>query len=171
MPDSQNEKLSLLIDDELDARQSLELLESLENDENLQRRLHRYQLISQTIKSEPVSVAGSDFVQRVHQQLQKEPVYFLPQYRKNADLARKAAWALAASVLLATVWFANQRDLSMLPLASVGVIAQTGLGQPGDAGLDHARFKAYLQAHDNALYANTAPIVQPYARVVGYRQQ
>lgn len=168
MQEQLNEKLSQLIDDELDSQQALSLLQTLQNDGLLKDKLRRYQIASQVMKTGEYSHVTSDFVDKIHEQIRQEPTYFLPQ-KKSAVNWQKAALAIAASVALAVVWVSSKVDKQMHnPLGSVEMMAQ---GKDVSAEEMHARFKDYLEAHDNAMYVNSVQAGQPYARVVGYRQE
>jgi sigma-E factor negative regulatory protein RseA len=83
MQAQQNEKLSLLVDDELDAVQELSLLKTVKQDLELQAKLRRYALISQAMKTEQCSVASPDFAAKIHQQLKQEPIYFFTTQEKR----------------------------------------------------------------------------------------
>lgn len=163
-----HEKLSLLVDDQLDSALAASLLKTVRRDAELQAKLRRYALISQALKSEQCSVASVDFVDSIHQQLKQQPVYFLP--RKNdSGIMKKAGLAVAASVLLATVWLSSSHQFheSMSPPADMNTIAK----RSAEAEQMNAHFKEYLQAHDNVWYVNNNVAVQSYARVAGYQQK
>ncbi|MDT4291251.1 sigma-E factor negative regulatory protein [Methylomonas sp. MO1] len=168
MQEQLNEKLSQLIDDELDSQQALSLLKTLQNDGLLKDKLRRYQIASQVMRSGEYSHVTSDFVDKIHEHIRQEPTYFLPR-KKSAVNWQKAALAIAASVALAVVWVSTKVDKQMHnPFGAVEMVAQ---GKEASAEEMHARFKDYLEAHDNAMYVNSVQAGQPYARVVGYRQE
>ncbi|ATG90326.1 sigma-E factor negative regulatory protein [Methylomonas koyamae] len=168
MQEQINQKLSQFIDDELDAAQSLELLAAIREDDALQEKLRRYQIASQILKSNEYSAVNRDFADKIHQQLRQEPIYFMPRPKTNPVNWQKAGLAVAASIVLAVVWLASKVEPRQSnPFNSVGVVAHSGTS----ADYMHARFKDYLQAHDNTLYVNTVQAAQPYARVVGYPQE
>ncbi len=166
MQEQLNQKLSQFIDDELDSHQALSLLQSVQNDELLKEKLRRYQIVSQVLKSSEYSPLGTDFSDKIHQQIRQEPTYFMPQKKKPAIRWQKAALAIAASIAIAAVWVSSKVDHQKF--GSVETVAQST--QPTGAA-NNARFKEYLQAHDNALYVNSMQTAQPYARVVGYQQE
>ena len=167
MQEQINEKLSQFIDDELDSRQALSLLESVLGDEVLKEKLRRYQIASQLMKSNEYSPVSSGFADRIHQRLRQEPIYFIPRKKATGHWS-KAALAIAASIALAVVWVSSKVDQqNNSPFASVETVASNTV----QAGAMNARFKEYLQAHDNALYVNNMQVAQPDARVVGYQQE
>lgn len=91
MQEQLNEKLSLLLDDQLDGAQALSLLKATRADPALQAKLRRYSLISQALKSEQCAVARADLVGNIHRQLETEPAYFLPR-KKAVILSKKPVW-------------------------------------------------------------------------------
>lgn len=167
MQEQLNEKLSLLVDDELDNTQAYALLKALQHETELQAKLRRYALISQALKSEQCSLASPDFADKIHQKLKQEPIYFLPR-KKTHDNFKKSALAVAASAVLAVVWFsANQLQHPVQPYADVNAIAQRSV----QAEQMNARFKEYLQAHDNVWYVNDNVGNSSYARLASYQQK
>jgi len=167
MQAQQKEKLSLLVDDELDAVQELSLLKTVKQDLKLQAKLRRYALISQAMKTEQCSVASPDFAAKIHQQLKQEPIYFLPR-KKNDKAFHKAALAVAASVVLAVVWVsASKWQKQNYPFESVNQIAQRSV----QADQMNAHFKEYLQAHDKVWHVNNNTGVQSYARLASYQKK
>lgn len=164
MQEQQNEKLSLLLDDELDSTQAAALLKTVRTDADLQAKLQRYALISQALKNEQCSIASLDFVDKIHQQLEKEPIYFLPR-KRHADHLRKAGFAVAASLVLAVLWLSANRLYK--PYDGLNSMAQHSV----EAEQMNARFKEYLQAHDNVWYVSNNVGVQPYAHVASFQQK
>lgn len=167
MQEKQFEKLSLLVDDQLDDAPALSLLKSVQRDKELQAKLRRYALISQALKSEQTSVASLDFVENVKQQIKQEPIYFLPQ-QKPKDNFKKASLAVAASMVLAVVWVsAGKLQNQVQPYTTVNNVAQQTLQEEEM----NAHFKEYLQAHDNVWYVNNNVGVQSYARLASYQSK
>lgn len=162
-----NEKLSMLIDDELEGRQAREVLDVMRKDQALQDKFKRYHLISQAIKNDSVATAAPDFLAGMQQRLRNEPIYLLPpKAPQKLEWQKTLGLAAAASVaMLAILVFANsekhgpayQRPQSMQ------------LAQNRDP--DNAKFKEYLQAHDNTWYAVNNAGVRQYARLAGYQQK
>jgi sigma-E factor negative regulatory protein RseA len=168
MQEPLNEKISLLIDDELDSEQALSLLRTVQDDDELKAKLQRYQLVSQVLKNEECYILDSEFADKIHRQIREEPIYFIPRKKVRIDW-QKAGLAVAASIALAVVWGVNKVDKQMNPYREPEVaLAVPQQIQPDEM---NDRFNDYLQAHDNAVYVNNAPRVQPYARVVGFQQE
>lgn len=164
----QNEKISLLIDDELNSEQALALLETLQGNAELKGKLQRYQLISQVLKNESCCLPDSQFSDKIHQRIRQEPIHFLPA-RNKSKRWHKIGLAMAASLALAVVWLVNKIDKSSYTYVQPQM-AYALPRQPASASSANTRLVEYLQAHDNAAYTNNAP-AQPFARVVGYQQE
>ncbi|MDZ4153633.1 sigma-E factor negative regulatory protein, partial [Methylicorpusculum sp.] len=91
-----NQKISQLIDNDLDKERALALLKKMKQDPVLQAKLSRYETIGHAIKSDVFLSVDSDFAARVNQAIQKESVYFLPK-RKSLFTPYLRLSALAAS--------------------------------------------------------------------------
>jgi sigma-E factor negative regulatory protein RseA len=164
MQEQQLEKLSLLVDDQLDNSRAVPLLKSVQRDPELQAKLQRYAMISQALKGEQGAVAGLDFADKVKRQLQAEPVYFLPRKKSHDHL--KTSLAVAASMVLAVLGFyAGTKQNQVQPFAEVTTAAE----HQAPADQMNAQFKDYLQAHDNVWYVNNNVGVKSYARLASYQ--
>lgn len=160
-----DEKLSLLIDDQLDSAQSLSLLKSLRDDPTLQAKYQRYAMISQALKGEQCSVASLDFADKIRQQLQEEPVYFLPQKKAVGSVA-KTSLAVAASMMLAVIGFSvGKYQTQFQSYIGASTVAQRSV----QVEPVNAKFQEYLQAHDNTWYVNQNAGVKSYARLASYQ--
>ena len=168
MPEQINEKISLLIDDELDSEQALSLLKKIQDDEELEAGLQRYQLIGQVLKNETCYLLDSDFADKIHGKIRDEPIFFIPAKKAGIDW-RKTGFAMAASIVLAVVWLVNRIDKQEHSYSQQEFAM--AVPQPIQPDAMNARFNDYLQAHDNSVYINNDTRVQPYARVVGYHQE
>ena len=185
MRDDVDNKISQFLDDELDQQQALNLLKSLQRDKALKQKLVRYQLVSQVIKTRQPAQINVCIVDRVRQQIEKEPVQIFqrrPESAVNSFHWRKTTLALAASLAVVAI---------MLP----GIIKDTGPGssstliadsrqappvtveqvaknRPLDANKQNKnqRFKDYLYAHSNRMYTVGASASMPYVQTAGFRQ-
>jgi sigma-E factor negative regulatory protein RseA len=167
MNESLPEKLSLLIDDQLEAPQAFSLLKTAKQDAELQAKLRRYALISQAMKTEQYSVASLDFADKIHQRIKLEPTYLLP-VTKKTNRYNKAALAVAASVVLAVVGLSvSKLQLQNAPQTGAISVAQRST----QAERSNAQFKEYLQAHDNVWYVNNTVGNQSQVRMVSYQHK
>ena len=64
MQEQVNEKISLLIDDELQSNKALYLLQIMRKDEELKQCLQRYQLISQVLKHDSCAILDRNFTKK-----------------------------------------------------------------------------------------------------------
>ncbi len=167
MNESLPEKLSLLIDDQLEPSQAFSVLKAAKQDAELQAKLRRYALISQAMKTEQCSVASLDFADKIHQRIKQEPTYLLP-VQPRTDRHHKAALAIAASVVLAVVGLSvSQWQLQNPPQSGAMTVAQRST----QAERSNAQFKEYLQAHDNVWYVNNTVDAQSQVRMVSYQHK
>lgn len=169
MQQSLNEKLSLLVDEELDSLQAADVLKTLNQNQELQAKYSRYALIGQAMKHEQCSVADSAFAGRVREALSQEPVYLLPRQHKT-NKSKTVGFAVAASLFLAIVGltvFKQSKDVRLSENGQALVQRAKPMEQTEQM---NARFKEYLQAHDNVWYVSNNVGTQPYARLAGYHQ-
>lgn len=163
----QNEKLSMLVDEQLDGKYAEEVLNALRHDRNLQSKFQRYHLISQAIKNDSCLTADRELVSQIQRKLRDEPIYLLPRRaQQKLEWQKTLGLAAAASVaVLAVLVFSNsEKHTQTYPRG------ENNLAQQSRAA-DNAKFKEYLQAHDNTWYVNNNVGVQQYARLAGYRQK
>ena len=162
-----NEKISLLIDGDLESDKALTLLKAVQADDVLKSKLQRYQLMSQVLKNEDCLLLDRKFTDKIHQQIRQEPTYLIPSKTSKINW-QKAGLAVAASVTLAVVCVVNQIDRSSNAYSEpqMALIAP----QPIQADAAFVHFDEYLQAHDNDVYVNNVR-VHPYAHIVGYQQE
>lgn len=165
MQDKLNEKLSLLLDDELDSQQALNLIGKIKTDADLQAKFQRYQLISQAIKKQDAYSLDEGFVDKIQQRLRGEPTYLLP-VKSRISPRQKAFYAIAASLLLVVVWLLSSHQQQASDLYQVAAIEQQNTQVQIDSSLND-----YLQAHDNSVYVSHRNFPQAYTRVVGYQQE
>ncbi len=79
-------KMSLLLDGELSATETLELWSTIEKDPALADQWKRYNQIRSSMNSLPPVMASPDLVNSVHQALASEPTIVAP---KNSTIAKK----------------------------------------------------------------------------------
>lgn len=193
MQDNMNEKISRLIDGDLDHAETLELLKKIQTDESLRLKLWCYQTISQTLKSDVNCHAGSDFSRKVFQDIQQEPPHFLPQISQAKTLPQTPKtqqqhgrmWlAVAASTVAAAVLVAQaiRNEQNTGNIQSITAMASPQLALPASYPSStnskpvnrrplNAQFNEYLQAHNSSVYINGEAEFQPYARVASFGRE
>ncbi len=104
-----NEKISQLIDQELDPGQRNKVFDRICNDDSAKNAWQCYHLIGSVIRAE-VSSTGSDLSRLIEQKLDSEPTVLAPLRINKPDASQsKAVWksagllAIAASLALAAV--------------------------------------------------------------------
>ena len=169
---SLNEQLSALVDDELPGSEHDLLLRRIESDDQLYRRLSRYQLISDALQSHLPERFDPAFCQRVKVLLRSEPT--LSRYSRLASLARPAAGlAVAASVAVVAVMSLQSAQqgtpspaevVASTPPASDYLRVSDEAGNPSvDRKLD-----IYLVNHNEYAVNRGMQGMLPYVRIVGH---
>lgn len=104
MHEHTNEKISQFLDNELNANESMTLMQQMLLDKDLKNRLLRYEAIGQALKTESFIMPRADFLDRIHQELEHEPVYLLPQRKQPLTIKpQHKMLALVASATLIAV--------------------------------------------------------------------
>ena len=101
MPEDLNQKISEFLDDELEHGAALALLQKMQLQSELQDKFNRYEAISHALKTDGFLLTGSDFSTKIRQQIQQEPVYFLPQHKPFKRSHKQIA--VAASIVIVAV--------------------------------------------------------------------
>lgn len=93
-------KLSQFIDNELDHEQSLQLLDKMARDRDLEQTYRRYGAVSQAMKSEVFLSVSDDFVRQVSDRIKSEPSYLIPRNnRKKFQILSLSAVAASLAVV------------------------------------------------------------------------
>jgi sigma-E factor negative regulatory protein RseA len=137
------EKLSALMDGELDEHEFAQLLADIDKDEACATQWHHYHLISDAMKGQ--TMMSADFMDRFSARLEAEPVVITPRaLRRRVPLAspRWVALSMAASVVLvsATAWYVGRE----VPAAGMPTELQLAANQPRAADVE---VNPYLLAH------------------------
>jgi sigma-E factor negative regulatory protein RseA len=185
MAEDLNPKISQFLDNELDHVNALSLLRKIQMQSELQDKLNRYEAISHAIKTDVFLLTQPDLATKIHQQIQKEPHYLLPQQRfqkeplksNHKHIAVAASLALVAVIAGSNVNRTDQHSKA----ASVIQVAQQQLPKQPSNPVVYAnktehyplnkRINDYLQAHNSSVYTNGEANFQPFARVTAYSQK
>ncbi len=180
MTEDFNQKISQFLDNELDHVQALNLLNKIKLQPELQDKLNHYQAISYAMKTDDFLLTKADFLKNIQQQLQKEPIHFLP--TQNSPKWSHKQIALAASIaIVAVVAGHGMINLNMDPrskIASIIQVAQYPQSRKASEPVAYAnkakqyplnkRINDYLQAHNSSVYTNGEANFQPFTRVTAY---
>jgi sigma-E factor negative regulatory protein RseA len=185
-----NEKISRLIDADLNYNETLALLKQVQSDDALKAKMCRYQAISEALKTDQFYQVKSDFSNQIFQALQQEPTYLLPSFKPQQHLPspskysnRNKLFAVAASSVAAAILVGynifndkqingpqNLAKISTYPAQLVATNSKPDKSKPDRQPLN-AQFNDYLQAHNNSVYTNGEANFQPYAKVTSYDQR
>jgi len=170
------DKISALMDGELDDRQAREQLVRLKQDEELAGCWHTFHVIGDALRGEPVLSQG--FNRRLADRLNEEPTVLAPQRR---EVKRMTAYALSAAASVSAValvgWiafvnnpFAPQAELAKAPAATTLPPATSPAPQLASVPND-GRMNEYLIAHQGFSPSTSIQGVVPYIRTVSGAQQ
>lgn len=191
MSDYKTEQLSALMDGELDANESDQLIQSLCHNEasDEQACWERYHLIGDALKNNLPGIIKHDLSSRVSAALADEPTVLAP--RRLRIRWKRVAKPLAGAAIAASVASVSIVGLRlMLPeQAAVGTVAsstsvdslplpQDGIARvadtEGNAALKRddreSRLNSYLVNHSEFAMPAGIQALPPYMRVVGYGQ-
>ena len=170
MNEKTKQQLSMLLDGELDFEQALILHDRMDSEPELQALWHRQNLISQALKTEPLTLGGEDFVNQVSEAIQAEPTVLVPKRRRTYQVP-KTALAVAASVACLALFVFNYMPKGISPPSSDLMIAESpSIAKPRpllarvEPSYD-ARFNEYLVSHQQG---SLTPGMLSHARIVSY---
>jgi len=176
-----NQKISQLLDSELHPAEEESLLRKISQQAELKNKLNRYQAVSQALKTQEFVMAKDGFLEKINEEIQQEPSFFLPQqkiHKKPVHLWQKTSIAIAASVAIIAVIITQKIDLSNTDIQQKNEMAQLIPSTEVEVQtasnsqiVKHERFKAYLRAHSDDLYIHGSVNYQPYARIATLRQE
>ncbi len=174
-----NQKISQFLDDELDHTELDGFLHSINNKPELKNKISRYQVATQVLKAEQSVLIQADFLEKVNQQIQQEPHYFLPAQKKrirHSKAWQRSSLAVAATFACVAVILSQQNALQPAGQAQQIAAAPATVEKPVIVVANkprvsqHERLKAYLQAHNDDLYTHGSLNIHPLARVASYGQ-
>lgn len=152
------EKISALMDDELDTSTSAHLFVALKKDEKLLESWSTYHLISDALRGNPEF--SDDFYARLMQRIDQEPAVLAP--KRKLSIKQHPVMSVAASVAAVMVvgWVLLQQQGGSAPEApAFETVAQSSL--PAQS------VDAYLVAHRQLSAESVTPAVY-YLRPVDY---
>jgi sigma-E factor negative regulatory protein RseA len=163
------DKLSALMDGELDAADSKREIQRLENDARLTEEWHTYHLIRDALREE--LDLGPGFTRKLHGRLQQEPTVLAPRRLMPQPVLRHAL-PIAASVagVAVVAWLALSSPVTTGPKAFVADLTSTPELQQSvaaiPAGTRHAGIPEYLVAHQEFSPSTAMQGVVSYVRTV-----
>ncbi len=181
-----DQKISQFLDGEMDHADLDHFLFKMKQDPDLKKKMTRYQLTGHVLRSDDVPLLKDDFLQKVNQELENDPIHFLPDReakKRQSTLWYKTSAAIAASLALMAVVL-NQQALdnsipttqnlvqtetislaqTVTPVRQIAPVHKKVVEQPSQ----HERLKAYLQAHSDDIYTHGSVNYHPHARVASF---
>ena len=177
MTDQSHKQLSQYLDGDLEKSEALGLFRQMQNDPTLQEKLQRYLIAQQVLKSAPVVMASSDFLSKVKQGVESEPVYLMPRQSPAKPMRKAAMLALAASLgamaVIIPIWkkAAPNHSADQVYLSQQQTPVDADNLQRVRTYPVNQRFHSYLQAHNGSLYTNGTAIYQAQARLASFGQE
>lgn len=180
MHEDLDQKISQFLDNELSVDEALNLLQKLQQHPELKDKMSRYATISHALKTDLYIPPRPDFVDRIRQEVQHEPVYMLPQHQKFKRSHKISAIAASIAAIAVIMSQSVNYRAGQHPTPSIEV-AQTELpeppadsavymDQPGQYPVN-TRFNDYLQAHNGSVYTNGEVNFRSFASVTVYNQE
>ena len=165
------DKLSALMDGELDASENRREIQRLENEPRLAQGWQTYHLIRDAMRDE--LDLGPGFSRGVHERLAQEPTVLAPRRLVPQPLLRHAL-PIAASVagIAVVAWLAlsspvgNGPNVFQAGVRSTPELQQAATGQAIPAGTRHAGIPEYLVAHQEFSPSTMMQGVVSYVRTV-----
>lgn len=177
MHEDSTNKISQLLDNELDQHEALLLLKKIQSNRDLKDKLNRYEAVRQALKTDVFLLPDPDFSARISEKIKHEPAYLLPQSRKSKS-GRKII-ATAASVALVAMIAGLKINKPSEEIKTASAI-QAPIPAPNSVGESqyqveqnsvNKQINDYLQAHNSSVYINGQANFQPYTRVTAYSQK
>lgn len=166
-------KISELMDGELDPREAQHQLRRIQQDQDLARRWHTFHLIGDSIRGERALSHGFD--QRLSARLAGEPTVLAPRrstLKRATTFALSAAASLSAVALVGWLAFVNnstppQPEIATAPIPATALPPSPQLASlPSDGNMNE-----YLIAHQEYSPSTALQGLAPYIRSVSTTQQ
>ena len=170
------EKLSALVDNELDELEERHVFTALKGDVALRRTWERYHLVRAALHQDVDVVVAQDAAEQVTRRIQAEPstAGSFQRHRVTRFLGTLAIAASVAAIAITGVQWVHQPAPAPLPALAVNTPAPQNFIRSGTTHWDmkepeaESALNAYLVEHDE--FASTSGLggMMPYVRVVGY---
>jgi sigma-E factor negative regulatory protein RseA len=187
MHEDLNQKISQLLDNELNQAEALSILQKIQVEPELIKKMNRYEAISQVLKTDVFLYPSPDFATKVNQQIQNEAFYLLPRrhpldHQKSFKISNKII-TLAASIVLVTIIATQSFNYSDNPskaspaiqLAEHKIVnppSKSAVVPPNNEQYPlNARINDYLQAHNSSVYTSGEDNFRPFATVSAHSQE
>jgi sigma-E factor negative regulatory protein RseA len=170
------EKLSALVDNELDELEERRVFTALESDVALRRRWERYHLVRAALHQDVDVVVARDAAEQVARRIQAEPSTAVSFQRHHVTrfLGTLAIAASVAAIAITGVQWVQQPAPAPLPALAANNPSPQNFIRSGTTRWDmkepeaESALNAYLVEHDE--FASTSGLggMMPYVRIVSY---
>ncbi len=164
-----SEKLSALLDDALDAREGLSLLEDMRTDRDLRAKYHRYQAVRSVLRAESSSLLDVDFSARVRAAIDEEPTVLSPRAVRHQFREKVATFALAASMAALAIMVVRSVN-HYSPDRASEMLASVNLSTPAVHASMEPDLREYLNMHNESAYLSGSQGLMPSVRLVSGNQ-
>jgi len=164
-----SEKLSALLDDALDAKEGLSLLEDIRADRELHAKLHRYHAVRSVLRSETPSLVDVDFSARVRAAIDDEPTVLSPRVVRHQFRERVTTFALAASMAALAIMVVRSVN-HYSPDKASEMLASVNLSTPAVHASMEPDLREYLNMHNESAYLSGSQGLMPSVRLVSGSQ-
>ena len=170
------EKLSALVDNELDELEERRVFTALEGDVALRRTWERYHLVRAALHQDVDVVVAQDAAEQVARRIEAEPstAVSFRRHRTSRFLGTLAIAASVAAIAITGVQWVQQPAPAPLPVLAANNPAPQNFIRSGTTRWDmkepeaESALNAYLVEHDE--FASTSGLggMMPYVRIVSY---
>lgn len=170
------EKLSALVDNELDELEERRVFTALKGDVTLRRRWERYHLVRAALHQDVDVVVAQDTAEQVARRIEAEPstAVSFRRHRVTRFLGTLAIAASVAAIAITGVQWVHQPAPTSLPALAANNPAPQNFIRSGTTRWDmkepeaESALNAYLVEHDE--FASTSGLggMMPYVRIVSY---
>lgn len=183
MHEHTHEKISQFLDNELAADEALTLMRQMTLDGELRNTFLRYEAIGHALKTETYIAPRADFLDRIHQEIEHDAVYFLPQRKQAKFKPQHKILALVASAALVAVIL--PKDVTRINGAQMKASSGISLAQQTQKRSENvikqlphaeliplnAQINDYLQAHPKNATVAGSDDAASIANITAYGQK
>jgi len=169
-------RISMLMDSDLDGRDTPRLIDRMEEDAELKATWARYSLIGDVMRNQNAPLADSDFASKISAMIAEEPAILAPNAMKSKFSVRPSmvSLGLAASLALVAVVVGKSVNdhANVFNMASQNKPTQTQVANIGPEVAESqadSQFNDYLVMHNETAYMAGSAGMLPYVRLAGSR--
>jgi len=159
------EKLSALLDDELEYKEGLSIWMRVAQERELGEKFYRYGLARECMHEERPLLIDSGFADRISQAIAEEPTVFAPRALRLKHHERLATIALAASIAVLAV-FVGRSINDYSPMRANEMLAQVDMGSSAVKASMEPDLRDYLTMHNESVYMAGDQGLLPSIRLV-----